>query len=894
MSETPPRLADRLLNWFCAPHLREDVLGDLHERFALRAAREGVGRARRQYWRDVLAYVRLEFIRRQPEPARYPIPEYTKPTNTTMLRNYLKIAWRTLRKQQGFTVINVSGLALGIACCLLISLYVLDELSYDRFHTKADRIYRINSDIHFGGNDMHFAVAPDPLGAALKKDYPQVEAYTRLHQRGTWLVKRTDEVQSRSEKDILFADSTVFDVFTLPLVAGAEPKRALASPNAVVISESAAKRYFGDQQAVGKTLTFDNRLTFTITAVMRDMPLNSHFRSDFLLSMQNDDYPWGQWLSVNHHTYIVLKPGTDPKVFERNFDQVIKTYAGPQVKQVLGSTLEEFTKTGNYMRFWLMPLTDIHLRSKQTVELGANSDIQYVYIFSAVALFILLIACINFMNLATARSSKRAREVGVRKVLGSERSQLIGQFMAESILMTTLSLVLALGILTTVMPLFNDLTAKDLTFERLLTPRMLAGIALLPIVVGVLAGSYPAFFLSSFRPVSVLKGTVKNSLKSLNLRSGLVVFQFATSVLLIVGTLVVYRQIHYIQTKKLGFDRDQLLIINEVYGLGNSGPETFRKEVLQLPGVVAGSLSGFLPTPSNRNDSGFFPEGESDPAKSLNMQSWAVDYDYVKTLGMDIMQGRNFSRSFGTDSAGIILNETAVKILGVKNPIGMRIYRFNDPEGKTHKNYTVIGVVKNFHFESLRSNIGALSLVLEPNTTSAAFRLSKTADVPAIISQIEAKWKKMAPGLPFNYSFLQDNFDQVYRAEQRIASVVLLFSVLAILIACLGLFGLAAFMAEQRTKEIGVRKVLGASVTSVVALLSKDFLKLVLIAIVIASPLAWYVMNQWLDDFAYRITIDWWVFVLAGILAIGIALLTVSFQSIKAALINPVKSLKSE
>ncbi|XWW43862.1 ABC transporter permease [Fibrella sp. USSR17] len=812
-----------------------------------------------------------------------------------MLTNYIKIAWRSLTNQIGFTFINVFGLALGLACCLLISLYVLDELSYDRFNQKADRTYRVNSDIKFGGNDMRFAVAPDPMGPTLKANYPQVEAYARLHYRGNWLVKRAGGATNLRENDITFADSTLFDVFTLPLVAGADPKRALTSPSSVVISESAAKRHFGTGNAVGQTLLFNNTDAYKVTAVMRDIPANSHFRTDFFLTISNDKYPLGQWLSFNHHTYIVLKPGTDATAFARNFDQVIETYVGPQVRQFLGSGMDQFRKSGNTLRFWLIPLTSIHLHSKQIIELAPNGDIQYVYIFSAVALFILLIACINFMNLATARSSKRAKEVGVRKVLGSERGQLIGQFMAESILTASLSLLVAIALVSLAMPLFNDITAKQLTIGRLLTPGMLISIALLPLGVGLMAGSYPALFLSSFRPISVLKGSVisrGNGLKGVSLRSGLVVFQFMMSMLLIVGTLVVYRQIHFIQTKKVGFDRERVLTINDVNSLGKQA-EVFKNDVLQLPGVTAGTMSSYLPTPSDRSDSGFFPEGQADRSKGINMQHWDVDHDYIPTLGMTILQGRNFSRAFGTDSTGMILNEAAVKVLGVKNPLGMRIYRFDDAEGKTRKTYTVIGVVKNFHFESLRTNIGALSMVLSPQSGSVSFRISQT-DVPALLRQIEAKWKQLAPGQPFNYSFLQDSFDQMYRAEQRIGTVVLLFSVIAILIACLGLFGLAAFMAEQRTKEIGVRKVLGASVTSIVGLLSKDFLILVVVAIAVASPLAWWAMNSWLADFAYRIDIEWWVFVLAGTLSVGIALLTVSFQSVKAALTNPVKSLRAD
>ena len=808
-----------------------------------------------------------------------------------MFLNYLKIAWRNFRKQRGLSFINIFGLAVGMACCLLITLYVLDELSYDRYNAKANRIYRIHTDVKFGGTDKQSAVTADPIGPTLKQDYPQVEQFVRLHQRGTWLVKRAGSTNSLREDNITFADSTLFDVFTLPLVAG-DPKRALTSPNTVVISESAAKRHFGNQDPMGQTLVFNNEQNYNITGVMRDMPVTSHFRSDFFPAMLSDGYQWGQWLSSNHHTYIVLREGTDYRQFEKNFTAVIEKYVGPQALQFIGITLAQFRQAGNRFRFSLMPLTDIHLHSKETIQLAPNGNIQYVYIFSAVALFILLIACINFMNLATARSANRAKEVGVRKVLGSGRQQLIGQFMTESVLMTALAMVLALIMVALSIPFFNALAAKELTIDSLLSSYWLPILILIPIVVGLLAGSYPAFFLSSFKPISVLKGKVNLSFKGAGLRSGLVVFQFMMSVVLIVGTIIVYRQITYIQSKNLGFKRDQVLTVNDVYAMGKQA-ETFKQEVLKLPGVVSGSVSGYLPTPSNRSDNSFFPEGAIDQKTAVSMQNWGVDHDYIKTLGMQIVRGRDFSRSFGSDSSAVILNETAAKLFGGDGILGKRIAKFADSQLKIVKTYTVIGIVKNFHYESLRTNIGALAMVLEANSGAASFRLAGT-NIPALMGQIEVKWKQVAPGQPFSYAFLEDSFDQMYRAEQRIGTIALTFAVLAILIACLGLFGLAAFMAEQRTKEIGVRKVLGASVISIASLLSRDFLKLVLIAIVIASPIAWYGMNRWLQDFAYRIDISWWVFALAGLLAVGIALLTVSFQSIKAALMNPVKSLRSE
>ncbi|WP_266368344.1 ABC transporter permease [Tellurirhabdus rosea] len=809
-----------------------------------------------------------------------------------MLTNYVKIALRNLRKHTGFTFINVFGLAVGIACCLLIALYVVDERSFDRFHEKADRIYRINSDIKFGGNDMHMAVSPAPMGPTLLKDYPQVENFVRLHHRGTWLVKAAGKAETTREPDIMFADSTLFDVFTLPLLSG-DPKTALKEPGSVVISEAAALRHFGTTDALGKTLLLSrDNLPFRVTGVMRNIPKNSHFRTDIFVSMVNDEYNWGDWLSNNHHTYLLLREGSRPEDFPKVFDTVIEKYVGPQALLAVGATLDQLRKAGNRISYSLFPLTDIHLRSRQTIELTPNSDIQYVYTFSAVALFILLIACINFMNLATARSANRAREVGVRKVLGSLKAQLVAQFIAESVLMAALAMILALLLVVVCLPFFNDISSKQLTANRLLMPDFLPFLVALPLGVGLLAGSYPAFFLSSFRPVNVLKGRMSLGLKSTGLRSGLVVFQFMMSVVLIAGTLVVYRQLNFIQTTRLGFNREQVLVVDGAYALGNQ-VQTFRDEVLRLPGVSSGAISGFLPVPSSRSDSPLFPEGEINQNRAVSSQNWGVDYDYLKTMGMELVQGRNFSREFGADSSAMILNEAAVKVFGFKDPIGKRVSRMLDNEGKRFKTFTVIGVVKNFHYESLRRSIGSVALTLEPDAGAVSFRTA-SGNVTALAAQIEAKWKQLAPGQPFEYFFLEDSFNAMYRAEQRVSQIVLIFSGLSILIACLGLFGLAAFMAEQRTKEIGIRKVMGASVPSIVGLLSKDFLKLVGISIVIATPLAWYAMSRWLQDFAYKSDLPWWVFALAGVVAVAIAFLTVSYQSLKAALTNPVTSLRAE
>jgi putative ABC transport system permease protein len=810
-----------------------------------------------------------------------------------MLKNYLKIAWRNLWKNKTFSVINIAGLAVGLACFILIALYVTDEISYDRYNTKADRIYRINSDIRFGGTDLKLAVCSDPMGATLKKDYPQVEQYTRIYaSSGSKLIKKGDVFIN--EDRVAHADSTFFDVFTLPAVSG-NTQTALNEPNTVVITESSARKYFNTVDAVGKTLeTNDNNSTvYKVTAVIKDVPRNSHFNFDFIFSMDNVDYGFGNYLSHNFQSYIVLQPGTDYKAFEKNFPRVIDRYILPQAKQFMQiNSMEEFAKTGNKLEYSLMPVTDIHLRSDRFPELGINGSIQYVYIFSAVAIFILLLACVNFMNLSTARSSNRAKEVGIRKVLGTEKKSLISQFLTESTLMVFIGLLLAVVLVWMFVGYFNNISGKSLSIATLFQPGYLLFLLLLPVVVGAMAGVYPAFFLSSFKPIAVLKGKMNKGFSRNYFRSSLVVFQFFTSIVLIIGTIVVFRQLSYIQNKKIGFNKDQVLIINGTGALGTNR-DAFKNEVAKMSGVKASSFAGYLPvSSSSRSDNTFSTEAVMNEKNGFNMQVWNIDYDYITVMGMEMLKGRNFSPDFGGDSSGLIINEATAKVIGYDDPIGKKLYS-SDGNAGNNIVYTIVGVVKNFNYESLRQNIGPLCFRLGNNKWATAFKVS-TTDVRSLINNIENKWKAMAPGMPFSYQFLDEAFDNMYRAEQRVGKVALSFAVLAIFIACLGLFGLATYMAEQRTKEIGVRKVLGASVSNIVSMLSRDFAKLVLIAAVAAFPVAWWAMNKWLQDFAYRINIGWWIFIAAGVITLLIALLTVIFQAIKAAVANPVKSLRTE
>lgn len=809
-----------------------------------------------------------------------------------MFSNFLKTAWRNLLKNKVFSFINILGLAIGLCCFLLITMYVVDETSFDKFNKKADRIYRINSDIRFGGTDLVLPVTSDIMGATLKKDYPQVEEFTRIYaSSGAKLIKKGNEYIN--EGAVAHADSTIFRVFTLPAIAG-DVNTALNEPNTVVITESTAKKYFGSTDAIGKTIeTNDNTSTlYKVTAVIKDIPQNSHFNFDFLFSMDNVDYGWNNYLSHNFYTYLLLTPGTDYKEFEKKFLEYTERYVIPQAKQLMQiSSISDFEKAGNKLQYSLIPVTKIHLYSDRQFELSAGGNIQYVYIFSVVAIIILLIACINFMNLATARSANRAREVGIRKVLGTEKRQLIAQFLSESTLMVFIGLALAVVLAALILPLFNNIANKSLTLTTLFSWKFIPVLILLPFVVGLMAGSYPAFFLSAFKPIEVLKGKLKLGSKSGGFRSVLVVVQFAASIILIIGTIIIFRQLNYIQTKNLGFNKDQVLIINDAYALDQK-TQAFKNEMLQVPGVISGTFSGFLPvTNSSRNDNTFSTQPTMDSKNGFNMQVWRIDYDYLSTMGMQIGKGRNFSKDFGSDSSAIILNETAAKIMGYDDPIGKKVYTFNDD--LSVRTYEVIGVVKNFHFETLKQNIGPLSFRLGRSTGLASFKV-ESAKIPAILKQAQAKWKAMAPGMPFSHRFLDESFDEMYRTERRVSSIALTFAVLAVFVACLGLFGLASFIAEQRTKEIGIRKVLGLSVEGIVKLLSKDFLKLVLIAFVLGSPFAWWAMHTWLQDFAYRVDISWWVFALAGVLALMIAMITVSFQAIKAALSNPIKSLRTE
>lgn len=805
-----------------------------------------------------------------------------------MLRNYIKIAWRNLIRNRAFSTINIVGLAIGLASCMLISLYVIDELSFDRYNDKATQIYRVIFKGSFSGGKINEANVMPPTAQTIKNDYPEVLEATRLRQVGYQKVIVGNKQFSGDRT--AFVDPNFFEVFTLPFTSGSSSS-ALTEPNTIVLTERAAQKFYGKENIVGNTLRFKGSdIVYKVTGVMKNIPDNSHFNFDLLVSMTGfEDAKSTSWMISEFFTYLLLPEDYDYKALEAKLPKTVDKYLGPQLKTSMGMTMEEFRKKGNSLGLFLQPLLDIHLHSDFAYDLGLNGDITYVYIFGAIAVIMLLIACINFMNLSTAGATKRAREVGVRKVMGSQKSELVWQFLLESILLTLLALSLAAILAYFALPLFNEISGKNLSFQPSFLPRIIPGLFAFGLFIGLLAGSYPAFFLSSFKPISVLKGKLLSTNRGINMRQGLVVVQFFISIVLMIGTMVVYQQLKFISTKKLGYEKEHVLIVDS-WPLGKN-QNAFKGELLRDPQVLNVSASSFIPAgDSYSNNYTVYPENQFDQlVKTLR---YDVDENYIPTMGMEIVSGRNFSKEFGNDSTGVIINETAAKLLGWgKDALNHTLT--NTANDGSKGTFRVIGVVKDFHFRSLHEAIAPLVMVLRGGGGNFIVKV-KAGDTPQLLSSMKTKWEAFKPDMPLTYSFLNERYNNTYLAEQKTGKILGIFAGLNIFVACLGLFGLATFMAEQRTKEIGVRKVLGASVTSVVGLLSKEFLKPVAIALLFAAPLAWYGMDRWLQNFAYRTNIAWWIFAAAGLLSICVALFTVSFQSVKTALLNPVKSLRAD
>lgn len=826
-----------------------------------------------------------------------------------MFKNYFRIALRSLLKQKAYSVINILGLAVGIASCLLIVLFVADEFSYDKFHTNADRLYKFTLERKYPNHSTNYAVVPHSFGDVMPKDFPEVEQVVRMSGPINNLVvtHQTDEGElvQFEEQNVQAADSNFFDVFSIKLIKG-ESGKVLRNLTDVVITEATAKRYFGEADPIGKRFKFFGDQDFSVTGVCENVPENSHMTFDFLLRWDPQNFGGRRevFTSFTAHMYVLLAPGTDPKQLEAKFPDMVDRYASAQIERDLGKSWADYKKEGNGYRYFLQPIGSIHL-DPTNIEYKmkpVGGNLNQVYFLIVVAILIVLIACINFMNLATARSAERAREVGVRKTMGSMKQQLVNQFLLESIMITFIATFLAVVLVQLAMPSFNALTSKNLSIP--LSPALGAGLLALAVLVGLLAGSYPAFVLSAFNPVVVMKGNFAANTKGAWLRNGLVVFQFMISIILIVGTLVVRDQMEFMANKSLGYEKDHVMIIDRAFQARNK-IETFKDELETIPGVkIAASSTSLL---GNNND--FFgaqyqPEGSSE---ILTTKNCFIDDELADAVGFEFLSGHGFAEQTN-DSLSIILNETAVRTMELGNdPVGKRLSQVQrNADGNVTLTFTIIGVIKDFNFQSLHDKITPLTIqsteFFGGGGRYVYLRLD-TDQVGPIIQSAEEKWKNVVsltrqPGetaeQPFKYSFLEEDLEANYEGEKRAGTLFGIFSTLAIVIACVGLFGLAAYTANLRTKEIGVRKVLGASVTSVLFLLTKDFTKLIAVAFILAAPTGWFLMSEWLEDFAYRVDLSVGTFLLAGGLAVLISWLTVSYQSVKAALKNPVSSLRSE
>jgi predicted permease len=861
--QRPPHWADLLLQWFVAPHLLEFVQGDLHEAFHKQVRQVGIRRARRSYVWAVLHCLTPFFYKRKF------ISSYPKPALTDMLRSYFTIGWRNLVNNKMYTGINVFGLALGMACTLLIGLWVKDELSYNRFLPDADNIYlvRINATNHSTGEIGTGSITPGPLQEAIAKDVPEVAAVTKVNPWSEFLIKVGEN--TAKEKGY-YATDDFFNVFDLPAAKG-NPRAALVQKNQIIITQKIADKFFPNGEALGKTLQLNDDKFYVVGAILKDLPSNSTIQFEWLANWKDQEQPWQKtWGNSSFITYARLKANTTVAQTEKSMKPLYPRY----------------TDKDNTDVPILQPITDIYLYGDYKMGKPVGGRIEYVRVFSIVAGFILLIACINFMNLATARSSTRAKEVGVRKVVGAFRSALVGQFLSESILTSMLAVVLTLSFVVLVLPTFNEVFGKHLILD-LLEPNFWIGVVTLMLITGFLAGSYPALFLSSLKPIKILRGRLQFGAGSAFFRRALVVFQFSLSVFLIVGMLTVRKQMDFINKTHLGLDRDNVLYIPLEGSIAKPEKiEAFRQEVMRQPSVVSACETGHLPI-NIQNTSGDLTWPGKDPNLQTNVTAMSVGADFVKTMNIKLLDGRDFRGGSLADTSNYLINEATAKLMGEKDPVGKEI-KFWMGKGR------VIGLMKNFHMNSLHQSINPLVLTYIPGNTSYLLIKTKAGKTEQAIAELQKVTREFNPNYPFNYHFLDQEYEGLYRSEQQVNTLVNYFGTLAILISCLGLFGLAAFTAEQRTKEIGVRKVLGASVPNIVQLLSSDFLKLVIVALILASPLAWWALSSWLKTFVYRTDLSWWIFALSSIVAILIAVLTVSFQAVKAALLNPVKSLRSE
>ncbi len=818
-----------------------------------------------------------------------------------MLKTYLKIAWRSLKKNRLVSAINILGMAIGIGTCLVISLYVFDELSYDRYAENSDRIYRVNLQAKLGDEALNEASVMAPVAETFVSEIAEVENATRIS-NVHYNTKLTVNNQEMRTGTTAFVDSNFFDLFTLTFLQG-DPKTALSKPNTLVITDDQAKALFGDRDPINQVIQLDEigRYSgqyesmagdYTVTGVVENVPANSHFHFDMFASMLgNSDAKNQSWMSGSYSTYVLLADGVAADQVQAKVPALVKKYMEVQMKESLGMSVEEFFEKGNFVELNLQPLTEIHLSTifKGTGQFEPGGDLNTVLIYCAIAVFMLLIACVNFMNLSTAGASQRLKEIGVRKVMGSDKRNLIYQFLAESFVAIVLSMVLGLVFCALALPLFNDFSFKTLAFTDLFSPVYLIGLGVLLAVVTLLAGGYPAFFLSGFKPIDSLKKRVAAPKRS-GVRSGLVVFQFAVSSTLIVGTIVVAQQMNYIQNKDLGYKRDQLIVLRDARLIGKN-IDVFKDKIKADPRVANVTKSAYVPAgPSDSSVQNLFMA--DSPTNSLRLIQFGIDEEYLETLGMELVEGRNFSLDFGSEENNILINQTAAREMGIaEDPIGKVFEKMTDNQGGREQ-VRVVGVVRDFVARSLREPIKPLMMVYNPYSTLII--KAHPGDIAGLVADLEKTWDSFDTGEPFTYSFLDELYNQTYVQESRMGSFLTLLALLTIFVACLGLFGLVTYTAEQRFKEIGVRKVLGSTSGQIVGLLTKDFVKPVALSFILAFPLGYFAMEKWLQRFAYHVDIEWWVFVLAGGATLLIALATICSRSLKAALMNPVESLRSE
>lgn len=876
MKRKPPVLAQKFLLLFLRQDLAEEVIGDLEEDF-------NKTQSSLTYWYQVFNYLRLFAMRRK---------NFHPLTHIDMLKNYFIVGWRNLLKNKMYSSINIGGFALGIAACSLLALYIKTELSYDKHYVNGDRLFRVVGHGVWAGQEypnLHFS---HPFGGVLKETFPEIEEVGYYNNvlnfgAGSNEVRRTDRAENTHEEKVAYFSQGMLDVLELDFIKGNRSK-ALTDPKTIVITESIAQKYFRDEDPVGKSfiLNDDKNKVYAITGVIKDFPSSSHINYEFMITLAGEPFRPGEstsWCCQNYINYIRVRPGADLIALQEKMAPAIKVYTLAEA-QARKANADEMGWVNSFF-FTLQPVTEIYLNKEGYRDDLSHGDIRFIWLFGSIAVFILVLACINFINLSTARSANRAKEVGIRKAIGSVRSSVIRQFLAESFLFSLIALIVGCLLTQLFIPAFNVIVGKSIVFPWTawwLVPSIIVAAMLL----GLVAGLYPAFYLSAFTPVKVLKGRVASGSRNATVRSVLVIFQFTISIVLIVGTIVIDKQMTYALNKDLGFDKDNLMILHGTITLGDKSVE-FKDELTKLSQVKSATISNYLPVNDGKRDGGSTSLEGTPVDQGVSGQQWEVDHEFVKTMGFRLTRGRDFDSRIASDSQAMIINESMAKALGVDDPIGQRVQNYRGF-------FTIIGVVQDFHFMTLTTEIRPVTMFFTDRSSKIASIRLQPGDMTASIEAVASIWKKFSPNQPLRYEFFDDRFARTYDDVKRFSLVVKIFTSLAIIVACLGLFALSAFMIEQRGKEISIRMVLGAPITHILRLLSQNFVILVSISFVVATPIAWLMMNQWLEDYAYKITIGWDVFAVTGISALAIALMTIGYQTVAASMRSPVGNLKSE